>query len=108
MLVMGDGGHWIDPLSKRDCLYDQRIVDDDHAVEHWYEAACAALGRDTPETQVLAEPLKGHRWAGRMDEVIETLRGHADRLGSPKAGDGPEHPGRGAYPVAACPVAIPG
>ena len=44
VLVMGDGGNWIDPLSQRECLYDQRIVDYYHAVEHLYEAAWAAPG----------------------------------------------------------------
>ena len=94
VLVMGDGGNWIDPLSKRECLYDQRIVDYYHAVEHLYEAARAALGKDTPEAQALAEQLKDHLWAGRIDEVIVTLQGHADRLGPPQAGDGAEHPRR--------------
>jgi hypothetical protein len=94
VLVMGDGGNWIDPLSQRECLYDQRIVDYYHAVEHLYEAAWAAWGKDTPEARALAEQLKDHLWAGRVDEVIVTLQGHADRLGPPQAGDGPEHPRR--------------
>jgi hypothetical protein len=94
VLVMGDGGNWIDPLSKRECLYDQRIVDYYHAAEHLYEAAWAALGKDTPEAQALARQLKDHLWAGRVDEVIVTLQRHADRLGPPQATDGPEHPRR--------------
>ena len=40
----------------------------------------AALGKDTPEAQVLARQLKDHLWAGRVDEVIVTLQRHADRL----------------------------
>jgi hypothetical protein len=94
VLVMGDGGNWIDPLSKRECLYDQRIVDYYRAVEHLYEAARAALGKDTPEAQALARQLKDHLWAGQVDEVIATLQGHADRLGLRKAADGPDHPCR--------------
>ena len=94
VLVMGDGGNWIDPLSKRECLYDQRIVDYYHAVEHLYDATRATLGKDTPEAQALAGQLKDHLWAGRIDEVIVTLQGHADRLGPPQADDGPEHPRR--------------
>ena len=65
-----------------------------HAVEHLYEAARSALGKDTPEAQALTGQLKDHLWVGRVDEVITTLQHHADRLGSPKAGDGPEHPRR--------------
>ena len=94
VLVMGDGGNWIDPLSERECLYDQRIVDYYHAVEHLYEAARAALGKDTPEAQALAEQLKEHLWAGRVDEVIVTLQGHADRWGPPQTTDGSDHPRR--------------
>jgi hypothetical protein len=94
VLVMGDGGNWIDPLSKRECLCDQRIVDYYHAAEHLHEAAKAALGRDAAEAEALAEQLKEHLWAGRVDEVIATLQSHADRLGPPQAGDSPDHPRR--------------
>ena len=44
VLVMGDGGNWIDPLNERECLADQRVVDYYHASEHLYEAGRAALG----------------------------------------------------------------
>lgn len=94
VLVMGDGGNWIDPLSQRECLYDQRIVDYYHAVEHLYEAARAALGDGTPEAEALVGELKDHLWSGRVDEVIDTLQRHADRLGPPQADDGAEHPRR--------------
>jgi len=87
VLVMGDGGNWIDPLSQRECLYDQRIVDYYHAVEHLYEAARAARGKDTPEAQALARQLKDHLWDGEVNEVIATLQDHADRLGPPLADD---------------------
>jgi len=33
VLVMGDGGNWIDPLNKRERLGDQRIVNNYHASE---------------------------------------------------------------------------
>ena len=54
----------------------------------------AALGKDTPEAQVLARQLKDHLWAGRVDEVIVTLQRHAECWGPPQATDGPEHPRR--------------
>ena len=94
VLVLGDGGNWIDPLSAREHLHDQRIVDYYHAAEHLYEAARAALGRDAPEATVLAEQLKDALWDGRLDEVLATLKTHAERLGPPRASDGPEHPRR--------------
>ncbi len=65
-----------------------------HAVEHLYESARAALGKNAPQTQALADQLKDYLWAGQLDEVIATLRDHAERLGPPEAGDGPDHPRR--------------
>ena len=94
VLVMGDGGNWIDPLSKRERLHDQRIVDYYHAAEHLYEASRAALGQDAPEALVLAEQLKDDLWGGQVDQVIAVLKTHADRLGPPGESDGPEHPRR--------------
>jgi len=89
VLVMGDGGNWIDPLSARERLHDRRIVDFYHAVEHLHEAARAALGKDTPEALALARELKDALWDGRLDEVIATLQTHAERLGAPQPCDGP-------------------
>lgn len=94
VLVMGDGGNWIDPLSKRERLHDHRIVDYFHAAEHLYDAARAALGKDAPEASVLAEQLKDHLWEGRVDQVIAILKTHADRLGPPQDSDGADHPRR--------------
>jgi len=94
VLVMGDGGNWIDPLSERERLHDQRIVDYYHAVEHLYEAARAALGKDAPEALVLAQQLKDHLWEGRLDQVIAILKTHAADLGPLQASDGPNHPRR--------------
>jgi len=94
VLVMGDGGNWIDPLSQRERLHDQRIVDYYHAAEHLYEASRAAFGKDTPEALALAQELKDHLWEGRLTEIIAILKTHADRLGPPGDTDGPEHPRR--------------
>lgn len=92
VLVMGDGGNWIDPLSKREHLHDQRIVDYYHAAEHLYEAARAALGKEASESLVLAEQLKDLLWDGQLDQVIALLKTHGDRLGPPQKSDGPDHP----------------
>ena len=94
VLVMGDGGNWIDPLSKRERLHDQRIVDYYHAAEHLHEAARAAEGRDAPEAFALAEQLEDHLWDGQRDEVVAILKGYAERLGPPQESDGPDHPRR--------------
>jgi hypothetical protein len=94
VLVMGDGGTWIDPLSQRERLDDQRIVDYYHAAEHLYEASRAALGKEASESLVLAEQLKDALWEGELDEVLAILTTHADRLGPPQESDGPDHPRR--------------
>jgi hypothetical protein len=94
VLVMGDGGNWIDPLSVRERLHDQRIVDYYHAAEHLYEAARAALGKDAPEALALARQLKDHLWDGQLDELIVILKAHAERVGLPQESDGPDHPRR--------------
>jgi len=94
VLVIGDGGNWIDPLSARERLHDQRIVDYYHAAEHLHEAARAAMGRDSPEASALAEQLTDHLWDGQVDEVIALLNTHANRLGPPQESDGPDHPRR--------------
>jgi hypothetical protein len=94
VLVLGDAGNWIDPLSRREQLYDSRIVDYYHAAEHLYEAARAAAGRDSPQGTALAEQLKTWLWDGEVDKVIAGLREHAAKVGPPQAGDGSEHPRR--------------
>jgi len=94
VLVMGDGGNWIDPLSAREGLYDRRIVDYYHAAEHLFAAARGTLGKDTPETWALAGQLKDALWDGQLDQVIATLKTHAERLGPLQACDGPDHPRR--------------
>lgn len=94
VLVLGDGGNWIDPLSQREHLHDQRIVDYYHAAEHLYEAARAALGRDAPEAVGLAREWKTSLWDGQVEDVIAALKAQAERLGPPQAADGPEHPRR--------------
>ncbi len=93
-LAIGDGGNWIDPLIDRERLYDRRIIDYYHAVEHLYEAARAAMGKDSPAATPFAEELKEDLWNGRVDAVIAKLGAHSDHLGSPQTGDGPEHPRR--------------
>jgi len=94
VLVVADGGNWIDPLCQREKLHDQRIVDFYHAVEHVYEAARAALGRDSSAATALAAQLKDMLKAGQVDKVIASLQEHAARLGPVQESDGPDHPRR--------------
>ena len=94
VLVVADGGNWIDPLCQREKLHDQRIVDFYHAVEHVYEAARAALGQDSPAATALAQQLKDALKGGQVDQVIAALQEHAARVGPAQESDGPDHPRR--------------
>ncbi len=94
VLLLGDGGNWIDPLGERERLYNHRIVDYYHAAEHLHDASRAALGKDTPESAALVKQLKAALWEGDLDQVIATLTLHSERLGPPQESDGPDHPRR--------------
>ncbi len=94
VLVMGDGGNWIDPLNERARLGDQRVIDFYHATEHLYASAQAALGKGSPPAKALAKQLKRKLWKGKVKQVIAALQQHVDRLGPPQEQDGPEHPRR--------------
>ncbi len=52
------------------------------------------MRKNAPQTHALADRLKDYLWAGQVDEAIATLPDHAERLGPPEAGDGPDHPRR--------------
>jgi len=94
VVVLGDGGNWIDPLTHRERLCDQRILDFYHAVEHLYEAAEAVWSKDARKAKALGKRMKGWLWEGQVDRVIALLGEHAERLGAPQKRDGPEHPRR--------------
>lgn len=95
VLVIGDAGNWIDPLSQRERLYDQRIVDYYHAAEHLHDAARAATA-DVAEgdAAALAEQWTAHLWNGRLDPLLAALQEQAQRLGAPRDADGEDHPRR--------------
>jgi hypothetical protein len=94
VIVLGDGGTWIDPLTHRERLCDQRIVDYYHAAEHLYEASRGVWPKDEGQAKRWGERLKGWLWDGRVDRVIGWLREQSDRLGAPRSQDGREHPRR--------------
>lgn len=94
VLVLGDGGNWIDPLSAREHLHDQRSVDYYPAAEHLHEAARAALGQEAPEAAALARQLKDALWDGQVEQVMATLQIHGERLRPPQESGGAEHPRR--------------
>lgn len=93
-VVIGDGGNWIDPLCEKHFPHCPRIIDYYHAAEHLHEVARAVHGGDGPRTTELADQLKGSLYDGQVDQVIERLKEHQQRVGPPGDHDGPAHPRR--------------
>jgi len=94
VLVLGDGGNWIDSVVAREFQKATRILDWYHAAEHLHDCARAVHGPEDPRTKRLAEKLKGWLWNGRTDRVIRELERLSRRLGAPRDADGPEDPRR--------------
>ncbi len=93
-VVIGDGGNWIDPLCEKHFPHCPRIIDYYHAAEHLHEVAKAVHGEDQRQATELADQLKGLLYDGRVDEVIERMTDHRQRLGPAQEQDGPSHPRR--------------
>lgn len=94
VIVMGDGGAWIDTQWEEHFSLNPRIIDYYHAVEHLHDAAAAKHGDDDAAGQAWTEQLKDLLWDGQIQEVIEQLRQASQQLGPPQEGDGPQHPRR--------------
>lgn len=94
VVVIGDGGNWIDPVAEREFPGRRRIVDWYHAAEHLYDCGRALHGPESPKAKALAERLKGRLWDGGVDAVAAELRGKSRALGPPGPDDGDDHPRR--------------
>ena len=94
VVILGDGGNWIDPLCQKHFPHCPRIVDYYHAAQHLHEVARAVHPDDEPKQTALAEQLKGLLYDGRVKQVIETIEHHQRRLGEVQDQDGPAHPRR--------------
>lgn len=101
VLVLGDGGNWIDPLVAREFQGAVRILDWYHASEHLHDCARARYGAHEARAAAWAERLKAWLWEGDVRRVIAALEKAASQMGPPQAEDGPEHPRR----ILACNVA---
>ena len=97
VLVMGDNAPWIDSARDKRFADYPRIADYEHGVEHLWEAARAARGRDAPQSPAVAvaaleDELETLLYAGKADEVIRMLQVEAQALGPMQEQDGPQHP----------------
>jgi hypothetical protein len=94
VLVLGDGGNWIDPIAAQEFPEAERILDWYHACEHLYDCARAAHGAETPAAKRLGKKLETELWNGSVQQVIATLKKHSERMGAPRSTDAAEHPRR--------------
>jgi len=94
VLVLGDGGNWIDPVVEREFTGAVRILDYAHASEHVHDCARAVHGPESAAAVRMGERLEGWMYAGGTERVIVELEAEAQRLGPAREEDGPEHPRR--------------
>lgn len=93
VLIIADGGNWIDPLVEREFAGYPRIIDWYHAVEHL--AACGkAIFGPGAAAAAFTEQLKEHLGRGESDVIAAILKEHSEKLSAPQKEDGPEHPRR--------------
>lgn len=90
--LMGDCANWIDPLHEKHFPCHPRIADYEHAVEHLWDAARAAVGADDPKAPKLAGRLETLLYGGKVKLVVQVLREHLAALGEPTDSDGEQHP----------------
>lgn len=94
VVVIGDGGNWIDTIAQQYFACHERIIDFYHASERLHESARAMLGGTSPPAEEKGRELTQQLRRGRLDEVIGQLRQWSDKLGPPRAGDPPNSPRR--------------
>ena len=94
VLILGDGGNWIDPLIAREFKGRRRIIDWYHAAEHLHACGRAVHGPESPQATAYAERLKSRLWEGDVAGVLKSLSASAARWGPPQVADGKEHPRR--------------
>lgn len=92
LLLLGDGGNWIDPLGLKEFPAAERILDWYHASEHLHDCAKALHGAETAAAKRLAKQLENHLWWGRTNKVIEKLKTFSEQLGAPRKSDAADHP----------------
>jgi hypothetical protein len=85
VLVIADGGNWIDPLVDRTFHGFVRILDYYHASEHVWAVARAVHGDDDRRRKRYGQKLEGWLWHGQTRKLIGELAAQCERLGQPPA-----------------------
>lgn len=94
VLLLGDGGNWIDTVHQEELPRHQRIIDYYHASEHLHEVARVVFLQDMAFQKKLATQLTDLLWRGKIGCVIAELEELSRRAGAVQECDGPEHPRR--------------
>jgi hypothetical protein len=94
VLILADGGSWIDPVAEREFPGAVRILDWYHASEHLHDCARAIHGPESPKARRRAERWKRLLWDGQVEAVVAELERARRRLGPPPETAGPEDPRR--------------
>jgi len=94
VLVIADGGNWIDPLVKRTLHGIVRILDYYHASEHVWEVARAVCGGDERKRERYGEQLEAWLWDGQTRKLLGELSRQSKLLGPPAASVSAEDPRR--------------
>lgn len=90
-MFVSDGAPVLRELKKLHFPEAQFVLDWPHAVEHLMASAKAAFGEGTAEAGQWYREVKQKLWDGKVDEVIEEIREHSDRVGAPREGDSDSH-----------------
>lgn len=92
VLVIADGGNWIDPLLERTFHGYVRILDYFHASEHLWEVAGAVHGGNEARRKRYGEKLVGWLWDGQTRKLLRELAWQSRRLGPAPPGASAEDP----------------
>ena len=87
VVVIGDGGGWIDTIAGEQFPRQLRIIDFFHASERLYECAKAALGGATPGARAQGRHLTKLLRRGKLEEVLKQLQQWSKSAGPPPPAD---------------------
>lgn len=90
--ALGDGSPWIWNLVGFFLVGFTPILDFLHLLSHLYSAAKAAHKADAAKAWRLYVRLLKLAWGGKVTKVLEVLKSHGDRLGSPRKGCAEDDP----------------
>ena len=94
VVILGDGGSWIDTVAQEHFSCHQRIIDYYHVVEHLAACAKAVQVGDEQKRKRLAGRLESRLYQGRITLLIRWLERQCKAVGKVRATDPEDHPRR--------------